>query len=107
HEVVDVPLDSLTFPGLVGTDVVVVDATQDLRGATAACRTASVQEVAVPILVVVAEAALAALKPGWGFDDWVLPTASPAELETRLRLVGTASEHREGPVRGSQIGDLV
>src|SRR5690606_18220379 len=51
--------------------------------------------------------ALAALKPGWGFDDWVLPTASPAELETRLRLVGTTSEHREGPVRGSQIGDLV
>ena len=107
HDVIDVPLVSVALPGLVDTDVVVVDATQDLRAATAACRTASVQEMPVPILVVVSESALAALKPTWGFDDWVLPSASPAELETRLRLVGTAGEHRDSPVRGSQIGDLV
>ena len=107
HEVVDVPLDSTALPGLVDTDVIVVDATQDLRGATAACRTAAVQEIAVPVLVVVAESALAALKPSWGFDDWVLPTASPGELETRLRLVGTAAEHRDTPVRGSTVGELV
>ena len=107
HDVVDVPLDSVSLPGLVDTDVVVVDATTDLRTATAACRTASVQELPVPILVVVAESALAALKPSWGFDDWVLPGASPAELETRLRLVGNAADHRDAPVRGSTIGDLV
>lgn len=107
HDVVDVPLASVSLPGLVDTDVVVVDATQDLRAATAACRTVSVQDMPVPILVVVAESALAALKPTWGFDDWLLPSASPAELETRLRLVGTGSGHRDAPVRGSQVGDLV
>ena len=107
HDVVDVPLDSTALPGLVDTDVIVVDATEDLRGATAACRTTAVQEIAVPVLVVVAESVLAALKPSWGFDDWVLPTASPGELETRLRLVGTAAEHRDAPVRGSTVGELV
>lgn len=107
HDVVDVPLDSTALPGLVDTDVIVVDATEDLRGATAACRTAAVQEIAVPVLVVVAESVLAALKPSWGFDDWVLPTASPGELETRLRLVDTAAEHRDAPVRGSTVGELV
>jgi DNA-binding response OmpR family regulator len=107
HDVVDVPLDSMSLPGLVETDVVLVDATEDLRAATAACHTVSVQELPVPVLVVVAESALAALKPSWGFDDWVLPAASPAELETRLRLVGLVAEQRDAPLRGSKIGDLV
>ena len=61
--------------------------------------------MALPLLVVVPEGALAALKPTWGFDDWVLPGVGPAELETRLRLVGD----RRGATtdqRGTSIGEL-
>ena len=106
HDVDSVPLESPSLNGMADADVVVVDATVALRDATAACRNASVHELAVPILVVVPESALAALKPTWGFDDWVLPDASPGELETRLRLVSDRS-HRVAEQRGTAIGDLV
>ena len=106
HEVDDVPLTSTAVAGMGEADVVLVDATDDLRAATAACRQASVHELAPPILVVVAEAALAALKVTWGFDDWVLPTASPAELETRLRLLPDRHPQASGDERGHAVGDL-
>ncbi len=105
HELIDIPLSSESPTGLADADVVIIDATQDLRSATAACRTMSIHELALPLLVVVPEGALAALKPTWGFDDWVLPGAGPAELETRLRLVGD----RRGATtdqRGTSIGEL-
>ena len=107
HEVDDIPLASTSLSGMGETDVVLVDATEHLREATAACRQASVHDLAVPVLVVVPEAALAALKATWGFDDWILPTASPAELETRLRLLGARSTR--GPIQehGHAVGDLV
>jgi DNA-binding response OmpR family regulator len=106
HEVTVSPLDSAALNGLAEADVVVVDATSDLREATAACRGVAVHELRVPILAVVAEAALAAVKTTWGFDDWILPQASPAELETRLRLVGDRAQLSDER-RGTSIGDLV
>lgn len=107
HDLLDIPLTSPSL-SLADTDVVVVDATEHLREASAACRTVAVHDLAVPVLVVIAEAALAALKPTWGFDDFVLPTASPAELETRLRLLASTGDRRgSDPVHGSTIGELV
>lgn len=99
------PLDTMTLNGIGYADVVLVDATQDLRAATAACRAAAIHDLRAPVLLVVPEAVLAALKPSWGFDDWVLPSASPAELETRLRLVGERVPLGESD-RGTAIGDL-
>jgi DNA-binding response OmpR family regulator len=58
-----------------------------------------------PLLVVAAEAQLAALKSTWGFDDWTLASAHPPEVETRLRLAWerTLEERRR---RGASVGDL-
>jgi DNA-binding response OmpR family regulator len=56
--------------------------------------------------VVMSEGGLAALKSSWGFDDWLLPFASPAEIETRLRLIlERAAASR--PQRAANVGDLV
>jgi DNA-binding response OmpR family regulator len=106
HDVSAIPLDSMSLNGLAEAAIAVVDATTDLREATAACRTVSIHDLRIPVLVVVPEAALAALKPTWGFDDWVLPQASPAELETRLRLVGDRARAADA-TRGTAVGDLV
>jgi DNA-binding response OmpR family regulator len=86
-------------------DVVVVDASRDLAAGSLACRTAAAGDHGRPVLVVVADGSLAALKLTWGFDDWVLPSAQPAELETRLRLLveRVAGEQRS---RATSIGDL-
>jgi DNA-binding response OmpR family regulator len=84
-------------------DVVLVDGTGDLAAASHACKLLSAAEHQTPILVVVSDGALAALKAAWGFDDWVLPAAQPAEVETRLRLL---SERRSRSRRATSIGDL-
>jgi DNA-binding response OmpR family regulator len=106
HSLQDAPLGSGSLLGLGSCDVVVVDATQDLREAAGACRAASVHELDKPVLVVMSEGGLAALKSTWGFDDWLLPHAMPAEIETRLRLVRErAAEAR--PQRAANVGDLV
>jgi DNA-binding response OmpR family regulator len=106
HTLQDAPLASGSLLGLSSCDVVVVDATQDLREAAGACRAASVNELERPILVVMSEGGLAALKVTWGFDDWLLPFASPAEIETRLRLIRERAAASR-PQRAANVGDLV
>lgn len=106
HTLEDTPLDASAGSGFAACDVVVIDATETLRDAAAACRAAAVHELRRPILVVVPEGGLAALKATWGFDDWMLPDASPAEVETRLRLI--QDRVAAGQVdRAASIGDLV
>jgi len=104
HEVAAAPLE----PELAGqdADVVLIDATRNLSAASHACRELSNGDRCPPLLVVVAEAALAALKRSWGFDDWMLPTAQPAEVETRLRLAADRPEATEHS-RGVELGELL
>jgi DNA-binding response OmpR family regulator len=105
HTLQDAPLE----PGIVRTlaecDLLLVDATSDLRAAAGTCRAAAIAPATRPIVVVISEGGLAALKASWGFDEWVLPHASPAEVETRLRI---AREREDAPQdRTSAVGDLV
>jgi DNA-binding response OmpR family regulator len=105
HSMQDAPLESGSLLGLGNCDLVLVDATQDLRQAAAACRAASVHDLDRPVLVVMSEGGLAALKVTWGFDDWLLPQASPAEIETRFRLVVEKAASSR-PHRAANVGDL-
>jgi DNA-binding response OmpR family regulator len=106
HEINVAELADASLAGLSTTDAVVIDATQDLRAATGACRAASLHELRPAVVLVIAEGALAAVKPGWGFDDWVLPSASPGELETRLRLVVEQAQAATS-TKGANVGELV
>ena len=106
HTLQDAPLASGGLHGMTGCDLVLVDGTQDLRGAAGACRSASLNDLGRPVLVVMSEGGLAALKPSWGFDDWLLPSASPVEIETRLRLCADRAVV-ERSYRAASVGDLV
>ncbi|CAN5910938.1 response regulator transcription factor [soil metagenome] len=103
----DLSVASLGHPQVVGEidhDVVIIDATDDLAAASAACRPIAAADGTRSILVVIDDGGLAAIKSTWGFDDWVLPRARPAELETRLRL---CSERARSSRRSrARIGDL-
>ncbi len=106
HTLADTPLDPSSLGGVSDSDCIVVDATQDLREAAACVRTASLHELRRPVVVVISEGGLAALKASWGFEDWMLPHASPAEVETRLRVaVDRANVDRHS--RAANVGDLV
>ena len=106
HSIEDVTVEEgLTRP-VSGCDVVLVDGTGDLRRAAAACRSLSLDERGRPVCLVIGEGGLAALKLTWGFDEWLLPGASPVELETRLRLMVDRSSLERGQ-RAASVGDLV
>lgn len=101
HSITTASLDPSSVQAAADADVVVIDATVGLGNAALACRAAAASEIQRPILVVVGEGGLAALKGSWGFDDWVAPTASPAEVETRLRLL---RERTGGPGQSPRAG---
>lgn len=106
HDLTRAGLGLVEPADLSACDVVVVDATQDLRRAASACRDASLGDFVRGLVVVVSQGGVAALKLGWGFDDWLLPEAGPAEIETRLRLARDRADARtEEPT--AAVGDLV
>jgi DNA-binding response OmpR family regulator len=86
-------------------DLVLIDATGDLAAASHTCKAAVAADLGRPTVVVVDDGGLAALKASWGFDDWISPRGSPAEVETRLRIV--VERARTGPGREpASVGDL-
>ncbi len=100
---------ALSADGLLAAaeaDVILVDATRDLVAGSQACRMAATAELERPIVVVIADSGLAALKASWGFDEWLLPQAQPAEVETRLRLVAERAQQRRRRGEAASIGEL-
>src|SRR4051812_40474207 len=73
-------------------DVILLDARTDPASAKSLCRLlkgAGEDEAATPIIAVVDEGGLVVVSAEWRADDILLPTASPAEVDARLRLATT------------------
>jgi DNA-binding response OmpR family regulator len=90
-------------------DAVLVDARVDLVGSRSLCWLLGSMGLDVPLVVVISEGGLVALSVDWGFDEILLSTAGPAEVEARLRLVvprrATQSAAQRG--RSLMLGALV
>lgn len=103
HEVRTSPL-SIRVPDTMAArfDAVLVDGTLDPRRARTACISlAGARET--PLIVILPEVALTALTPEWGINELLLPTSSPAEIESRLRLL----ERSEAPMATVQSAGVV
>ncbi|GAA2189796.1 response regulator transcription factor [Leucobacter alluvii] len=87
HDVRTSPL-SLRVPETMADrfDAVLIDGTLDARRARSACLS-MVDGSETPRVVILPEVALTALTPDWGVQELLLPTASPVEIELRLRLL--------------------
>ena len=105
HTLAQAPLRVEEVAAQADAELLLVDATADLGKASLVCRANAANDAPRPCLVVVNDGALAALKITWGFDDWVLPMAQPAEVETRLRLV-LERAHGQRRGRAASIGEL-
>ena len=106
HATATAPLDLSSLAGLSGKDLVLIDATRDLSKAQAVCRTLHAAGESTQILVIIPEAGLAGLQPDWGATDFVLPTAGPAEVEARIRLLVQRPDTPE-PDAAIRVGELV
>jgi DNA-binding response OmpR family regulator len=76
-------------------DVILLDARRDLVSARALCRLIQTTGKEAPLVVIVSEGGLAALSNDWGFDDLLLTSAGPAEVDVRLRLVCAPNQPEE------------
>jgi DNA-binding response OmpR family regulator len=90
-------------------DAVLVDARSDLIGARSLCWLLGATGWDAPVVVVINEGGLVALSVEWGFDEILLPTAGPAEVGARLRLVVArrATKSAGGRGRSLVLGELV
>jgi len=62
-----------------------------LSQAKALCRILTTTGISAALLVVVSEAGMPAVNSEWGFDDVVLSSAGPGEVDARIRLMTTKS----------------
>jgi DNA-binding response OmpR family regulator len=90
-------------------DAVLVDARSDLAGSRSLCRLLGSTGLDVPVVVVVGEGGLVALSAEWGSDEILLPTAGPAEVDARLRLLiaRRTTESSAGRSGALVLGELV
>ncbi len=86
HHVRILPAEGSALLDAPDADLLLVDGRQDLAHARDLCRLIRTTGVDVPVLLVLTEGGLTAVRHDWGMDDVVLNTIGPAELEARMRL---------------------
>lgn len=72
--------------GSADADLVVVDARADLAWAKSVCSTFEATHITTPLLLLVNPSGLGVISPTWGFTDFVLADAEPAEWDARIKL---------------------
>lgn len=73
--------------------ILFLDARDDLASAKTLCRVIHASGLSVPIILVLTEGGFTVINSEWGISDLILTTASPAEVEARLRLVSERGVH--------------
>ncbi|GAB2610998.1 winged helix-turn-helix transcriptional regulator [Pseudactinotalea suaedae] len=87
HRVRVVPLEPSALLEAPDADCVLVDGRRDLARARATCQLMRTTGIEVPLMLIITEGGLSVVRMDWGFDDVVLASAGPAEVDARLRLV--------------------
>ncbi len=86
HQIRVAPAEASALLDTSPSDAVLIDGRRDLPHVKSLCRLIRTTGIDCPLLLVTTEGGLTAVTAEWGFDDVVLDTAGPAEVEARLRL---------------------
>ena len=89
-------------------DIVIVDVTgTNLLAARDMCRSVAAAHPTRPVAVVMAESSVIALDGSWAVDDFLLPTASPTEVDARLRMLMTRRPVPVEEAEDTQVASIV
>ncbi len=111
HDIIRLPATEASATLLEDVTVAIIDATgPNLLAARELCRHIAGANPDLPVAVLAADTALIAIDGSWAIDDFLLPAATPAEIDARLRLLLSrrpvpVTEPEESPVL--TLGDLV
>jgi DNA-binding response OmpR family regulator len=87
HRVRAIPAEPASLINAPTSDLIFVDARQDLASAKSLCKILTTTGINVPLVLVLTEGGLTAVSADWGVDDVILENAGPAEVDARIRLV--------------------
>ncbi|MDD6460904.1 MAG: response regulator transcription factor [Bifidobacteriaceae bacterium] len=87
HRVRVLPLDAASLVRMPESTILFIDARDDLASARTLCRLIHASGLSTPIMLVLTEGGFTVVNAQWGVADVVIASASPAELEARLRLI--------------------
>lgn len=120
HRVRVLTMDAASLVKMPENTILFLDARDDLASAKTLCRLIHASGLSTPIMLILTEGGFTVVNAQWGVADIVVTTASPAEIEGRLRLVSergnspmsyTNSEGEISTVRGEdgqiRSGDLL
>ena len=86
HQVRILPAEASILVDVPEVDCILLDARRDLPSAKALNKLLKSTGVDCPIITIATEGSLSAMNADWGFDDVILDTAGPAEIEARVRI---------------------
>ena len=102
HRVRVLPMDAASLVKMPENTVLFLDARDDLATAKTLCRLIHASGLATPIVLILTEGGFTVVNSQWGIADVVVASASPAEVEGRLRLL---SERGNAPITGASTTD--
>lgn len=88
-------------------EVVMIDVTgSNLLGARDLCRSVAAAFPTLPVSVAIEETSVIALDGSWAVDDFLLPSATPTEVDARLRLLMTRRPVPVEEAEDSQVATI-
>ena len=85
HQVRILPAIGSVLVDLPEADCLFLDARRDLPSAKSLSKLISTTGAGCPVIIVATDGGLPALTAEWGFDEFILDNAGPAEVEARIR----------------------
>lgn len=86
HQIKILPASGEVLIDTPQCDALLVDGRQELAQVRSLTRLLAATGTSVPIILIVTEGGLTVAGADWGFDDVLLDTAAPTEVEARFRL---------------------
>lgn len=87
HRVRVLPMDAASLIKMPENTILLLDARDDLATAKTICRLVHASGLTTPIIPVLTEGGFTVVNEQWGIADVVVSSASPAEVEGRLKLI--------------------
>lgn len=100
HDVFQISAQPASLVDAPSCDVILIDATRELASARSLCKLLVATASSLPVIVVVTEGGFSVVSGEWGFNDVVLASAHPSELDARIRL---ALSRNSTSARGTRI----
>jgi DNA-binding response OmpR family regulator len=86
HQVRILPAIGSVLVDIPEVDCLFLDARRDLPSAKSLMKLIATTGAGCPVVVITTEGGMSAMSADWGFDDLILDSAGPAEVEARIKV---------------------